>query len=203
MNSYVPAAATLNPPREPSDATKQVIQQFAFLRGAFIGSYAQVEFLLADICVKAWPRPQYQHLRSKFPYQADSRVKAANALFESAGPLSKYLAEVDGLFEKLLRYEEFRDFLAHGLMRVEVEGKNKATIQLRMYRPEKIGLKLGMMTMELRQMADASVEIVKFTHQLVVLFRRIYREQNLEYPPEMRDEAVIAAIRNAFARKPA
>jgi hypothetical protein len=161
---------------------KRIVKQVNLLRGAYIGSYAQVEFLLADICVKAWELPAYKHLRAKFPYRAGSRVKAANALFGCAGPFAEYREEVRGLFDELLRFEEFRDFLAHGLLRIDTK-RNDFSLHFRMYKPEKDGLKIGTIDVPVIDLAHAVKQIVPFTHRFVTLFRRIYLEQKLQPPP--------------------
>ena len=160
----------------------QIVKQVQLLRGAYIGSYAQVEFLLADICVKAWELPAYKHLRAKFPYRADSRVKAAIALFDCSGPLAEYREEVRGVFDELLRFEEFRDFLADGLLRIDVH-RSDFSLHLRMYKPEKDGLKIGTIDVPVIELADAAKQIVAFAHRFVTLFRRVYLEQKLQLPP--------------------
>jgi hypothetical protein len=162
---------------------KKAVEQANLLRGAYIGSYAQVEFLLADICVKAWELPEYKHLRVKFPYKVESRVKAANALFAGDGPLAKYRKEVLGLFDELLRFEAFRDFMAHGLLRIDVQRPN-FHLHLRMYKPEKEGLKIGTINISINDLANAVQQVVSFTHHFVTLLRRVYLEQNLQALPE-------------------
>jgi len=161
---------------------RRIVKQVNLLRGAYIGSYAQVEFLLADICVKAWELPAYKHLRAKFPYRAGSRVTAANAIFDCAGPFAAYCEEVHGLFDELLRFEELRDFLAHGLLRINTR-RSDFSLHLRMYKPEKEGLKIGTIDVPVIELAHAVEQIVPFTQRFVRLFRRIYLEQKLEPTP--------------------
>lgn len=161
--------------------SRKIVSQVQLLRGAYIGSYAQVEFFLADICVKAWELPAYKDLRAKFPYRAESRVKAAMALFDCAGPLAQYREEVHGVFDELLRFEELRDFLAHGLLRIDTK-RSDFSLHLRMYKPGRDGLKIGTMDVPVVELADAAKQIVTFAHRIVTLFRRVYREQKLELP---------------------
>ncbi|HTM74993.1 MAG TPA: hypothetical protein VL198_17335 [Pseudolabrys sp.] len=168
----------MNDPAE----TKRIVEQTQFLRGAYISSYAQVEFFLADICVKAWELPEYKQLRTKFPYKAESRVKAAKALFDCAGPLAQYRDEVRGLFDELLHFEEFRDFLAHGLLRIDTK-RSDFSCHFRMYKPVKNGLKIDTVNVPVTDLAKDVAQIVAFTHRFVTLFRRVYLEQKLELPP--------------------
>jgi hypothetical protein len=162
--------------------TRLIVKQVKLLRGAYIGSFAQVEFLLADICVKAWELPEYKHLRTKFPYRAESRVGAANALFACAGPFAQYREEVHGLFDELLRFEEFRDFMAQGLLRIDSRLED-FSLHLSMYKPEKEGLKIGTIDIPITDLACAVQQIVAFTHSFVTLFRRVYTEQKLQALP--------------------
>ena len=37
-----------------SDESKAIVNHAVYLRGNIITSYAHIEFLLADICLKAW-----------------------------------------------------------------------------------------------------------------------------------------------------
>ena len=53
-----------------------MVEQATFLRGSIITSYAHIEFLLADICLKTWQKAEYAHLAGRFPYKTDSRIKA-------------------------------------------------------------------------------------------------------------------------------
>ena len=179
----------MNDPAE----TRRIVKQANLLRGAYIGSYAQVEFLLADICVKAWELPEYKHLRTKFPYRAESRVRAANALFACAGPFAQYREEVHGLFDELLRIEEFRDFMAHGLLRIDSRRKD-FSLNLRMYRPEKEGLKIGTIDIPITDLAHAVQKIVPFTHRFVTLFRRVYTEQKLQVCQRSSNEVLAARL---------
>jgi len=78
-----------------AEAAKAMVSQATFLRGSIITSYAHIEFLLADICVKLWQKPEYQHLAGAFPYKTDSRIKAVRTLFDAEGPLKTYRSGVD------------------------------------------------------------------------------------------------------------
>src|SRR4051794_3405876 len=55
-----------------------------------IGAYAQIDFLLADICLQFWEWPAYRHLEGQFPVNAAARVEAVTVLFKANGPLTQY-----------------------------------------------------------------------------------------------------------------
>jgi hypothetical protein len=52
---------------EPTERQKALVDEALYLRGCTIASYAQVEFLLADLVVK---------LELRFPYVIDARIKS-------------------------------------------------------------------------------------------------------------------------------
>jgi hypothetical protein len=64
-----------------SDRHKAIVSEVHWLRGVIVSSYAHVEFLLGDLCMKAWYTPPYNHLRGKFPYRLEARIKSARELF--------------------------------------------------------------------------------------------------------------------------
>jgi hypothetical protein len=56
------------------DENKALVDNAIYLRGHIITSYAHIEFLLADICLKAWQLEEYAHFAGAFPYKTDSRI---------------------------------------------------------------------------------------------------------------------------------
>jgi hypothetical protein len=60
----------------PTEQQKLLVDEALYLRGRIVASYAQVEFLLADISVK---------LDLRFPYLIDARIKAVRRIAEREG----------------------------------------------------------------------------------------------------------------------
>jgi hypothetical protein len=58
---------------QPTEQQKSLVDEALYLRGRIVASYAQVEFLLADVSVK---------LDLRFPYLIDSRIKAVRRIAE-------------------------------------------------------------------------------------------------------------------------
>jgi hypothetical protein len=46
-----------------SDRHKAIVSEVHLLRGVIVSSYAHVEFLLGDLCMKAWRTTTFSHLR--------------------------------------------------------------------------------------------------------------------------------------------
>ena len=61
-----------------------LLDRAAYLRGPYLTSYAQCEFLLADLSVK---------VDNRFRYALDRRINAAKAMAEGSGPLNAYADE--------------------------------------------------------------------------------------------------------------
>jgi hypothetical protein len=55
-------------------ALKALVVEAMELRGTFVSCYAHVEFLLADICMKCWPRAEYSDFK---PLPGTRRVQLA------------------------------------------------------------------------------------------------------------------------------
>ena len=78
-----------------SPELQQIANQAYFLRGKAIGAYAQIEFVLADMCLQFWEWPAYRHLKVQFPINAAARVEAVTVLFKANGPLAKYWKDLE------------------------------------------------------------------------------------------------------------
>lgn len=61
---------------EPNDLQKALVDEALYLRGRIVASYAQVEFLLADLVVK---------LDLRFRYRIDDRIKAVKHIADRYG----------------------------------------------------------------------------------------------------------------------
>jgi hypothetical protein len=160
---------------EPTEQQKSLVDESFYLRGRIIGSYAQVEYLLADISVK---------LDLRFPYLIDARIKAARRIAEREG-YQIYKDELDGVCDELLRYDEIRHFLAHGFLSLTTDKKGNHQFEFLRYQRDGEGkfTRLAAKTTieRLRQAAD---DIGQYVSQVIRLFEKIYREQKLEPKPE-------------------
>jgi hypothetical protein len=74
---------------KPSAEVKEAVRDAARIRGEIITSFAQIEFVLADIVVKCASRAEYKNLVARFPYKVESRTGAVKALVKAPGPASK------------------------------------------------------------------------------------------------------------------
>jgi hypothetical protein len=168
------------PMRDATDpAHKAIVAEAYMIRGMIVGTYAHIEFLLADVCMKAWPLPEYAHLRAPLPYKLETRIKAAEALFSSPGRLNAYYSDVGNLFSRLLKYEELRHFMAHGLLIVDPNPSPPA-IQFQLWRATKSGAEIGTINTDVDQMRETANELALYSNTLIRIFHRVYIEQELE-----------------------
>jgi hypothetical protein len=165
-----------------SDEVKAIVNDAHYTRGTIIASYAHIEFLLADLCLKAWKMPEYAHLAGPFPYKIDSRIKAVGKLFGADGPLKSYRAGVQPALDELLELEDLRHFVAHGLMIVTpTPPPAGATVQYRLYRTTKDGVEIAFHDAPASELEDVAVKISGSLNQMLVSFNRIYDDLGLEF----------------------
>jgi hypothetical protein len=155
----------------PEDWQKSLIQEMTYIRGRIITSYAQVEFLLADIAVK---------LELKFPYPIDKRIKAVKRIAEREG-YEAYKAELEQVCDDLLIYNELRTFMAHGFVSLITDPAGNHLYELLMYERRGEGV-FGLMRAQTTRpkLQDAAEDITKYVSAVVKLFERIYLEKKLE-----------------------
>jgi hypothetical protein len=164
-----------------SDEVKALVNHAVYLRGNIITSYAHIEFLLADLCLKAWQLGEYAHLAGAFPYKTDSRIKAVGALFECNGPLKPYREGVQPALDKLLSFEERRHFIAHGLMIVTPMPPSDAMLQYRLYRTSKQGTAIAFFETSASDLDPVALEIGTLLNGMLTTFRRIYFDLGFEF----------------------
>lgn len=156
---------------EPSELQKSLVDEMTYLRGRILTSYAQVEFLLADISVK---------LELKFPYLINARIKAVSRIAEREG-YEAYKADLDRVCNELLQYDELRTYMAHGFLTLTTDKKDNHLFELLMYQRESAGaFRLMKAKTTVPQLRDAAEHITGYVQNVVKLFGRIYLEKNLE-----------------------
>jgi hypothetical protein len=163
-----------------SDESKEIVNHAVYLRGNIITSYAHIEFMLADICLKAWQMGQYQHLAGTFPYKTDSRIRTVRTLFEVEGPLKQYREGIQPALDKLLSFEELRHFVAHGLLIVTPMPPDDAMLQYRLYRTTKGGTAIAFFETSASDLGDVALEIGTLLNKMLTTFRRIYFDLGFE-----------------------
>jgi hypothetical protein len=109
-----------------SEFNRKLIDEACSLRGQIIASYSAVEFWLADLSVR---------LNLNFPYRIKDRIKAVKEIAERQG-YEAYRDDLHRVCDELLRYDDLRHFMAHGLMMLLTDNKEYYEFELRRYERE-------------------------------------------------------------------
>jgi hypothetical protein len=163
-----------------SEEDSALVNDAVYLRGNIITSYAHIEFLLADICLKAWQLGEYAHLAGPFPYKIESRIRAVRALLEIDGPLKAYREGIQPALDTLLDFEERRHFIAHGLLIVTPMPPSDAMLEYRLYRTTKQGTAIAFFETSASDLQDVALKIGTLQHEMLMTFERIYSDLGLE-----------------------
>ena len=84
------------------------------LRGWVSNAYAQVEYVLGDILMRAKDMPEYEGVVGRLPHGAPKRVKKVKALLEKEGFFTQHSVRLEALVAAFEEYHEIRNLLAHG-----------------------------------------------------------------------------------------
>lgn len=142
-----------------------------YLRGRYLTSYAQCEFLLADLTVR---------VDNRFRYALERRINAAKIMAESQGKLNRYASERLPLLGQLSNYTERRHWLAHGFLEIIHTKAGDHQLKLRRYDEENKKLRLSVWKFNISSVRDAVSSITIYGSTFVDLCRRIYLEFDLE-----------------------
>jgi len=168
---------------EMNEFQKRLTDEACLLRGKIIAGYSLVEYVLADISVR---------LDLKFPYRIKDRIKAVKQIVHRP-EYQAYRNDFHRVCDELLRYDDLRNFLAHGIMVLETSpDQTTHRFVMQRYKHLKTGkfrrLTLEFSVEDFRRVAD---EMVKYTNDAHAVFHKFYIEQAVETfvhpdtPPEL------------------
>lgn len=95
-------------------AHKEAIERFQTLRGWIVGSYAQIEFMMADTIVRSQSLADYEHLPKTATFNVTKRAKRFRQLLESEGAIGQDRVALLDVLNRWEASEEIRHFLVHG-----------------------------------------------------------------------------------------
>ncbi|MGN6311760.1 MAG: hypothetical protein ACTHNN_19645 [Xanthobacteraceae bacterium] len=155
----------------PPEWIQNLAEEVTYLRGRYLTSYAQCEFLLADLTVR---------VDNRFRYALEKRISATKIMADSQGKLNAYANELLPLLEQLPRYTEKRHWLAHGLLEIAHTKAGDHQLKLRRYVEGNKELTLAVWKFNIGQLRDDVSSITIYGSTFVDLCRRIYLELDLE-----------------------
>jgi hypothetical protein len=160
-----------------------IVEEMIAARGWITNSYAQVEFLLADIIVKCRQFRENEDLNNlQLPFGIDGRVNRIRDLCTRL-PLNAHADNLLPLLDRLMELEDARHFFTHGFMSVHIEkGTGRVGMHLRRYvQPKRHSRETRAEMFVLpEQMSDGKTRWVIFAQTAVETFRRIYEQLGLE-----------------------
>ena len=156
---------------QPEQWVIDLTDRAAYLRGRYLTSFAQCEFLLADLSLK---------VDNRFRYMLEKRVNAAKAMAESNGPLNRYAEEFVPLIEHISDWSERRHWFAHGFITFWMDRKEQHVFEFRRYEERDGRLQLLQWFASIDDMQNAVDAINRYCQAFVELHARIYSDLGLE-----------------------
>lgn len=148
-----------------------ITDRATYLRGRYVTSFAQCDFLLGDLSVRVDKRFRY-HLKKK--------INAAKVMAGSGGALNAYASEFAPLLDSLVARSDVRHWLVHGFMQVMFDKSGNHLLSYRRFLDDAENLTTWQCT--LSHLEDEVASITIFTQNFVTLCQRIYKDLGLEEP---------------------
>ena len=87
-------------------------------RGAFLDKFARLERSLGPVLVVAASMPEYAGVASKLPHLLGQKTATLRKVAETKGPLKTQAANLVPQLDGLSKFEDMRNFMAHGVLEV-------------------------------------------------------------------------------------
>jgi hypothetical protein len=126
------------PPKNGYDAAERAAQT---LRADVINAFAQIERAIGTVLAHAATLPEYKALKPAFPHLLGQKLDRLRKLIREDGPLKSQTSEVAPLVEQLVKFEELRQFMAHGVVEVALKQSGEPIYEFHMMRnlPDGLG----------------------------------------------------------------
>jgi hypothetical protein len=144
------------------------------LRGVALTGYAQVDFHLADLILRASSLDCYKGLLTKRYFRkVDERIKIIQRLASVEGPISPYRNELESSVAHIKEFTALRNLMGHAMARLEVS-PTAHVVHFEMYDTVAKG-KLQLITerMSLDALSHQVDRLVLYTHTMLRLFAQI------------------------------
>lgn len=93
---------------------EEEIDEAQRLRGWFVNSYAQIEYLLGSFIVTSIGMAEYASLGTDLPHRPKGRIERVRSIATIDGPLRNYADFMLYIVNRFEGWEETRNLLAHG-----------------------------------------------------------------------------------------
>jgi hypothetical protein len=157
---------------EINEFEKRLTDEGCLLRGKIIAGYSLVEYVLADISVR---------LDLKFPYRIKDRIKAVKQIVDRP-EYEAYRNDFHRVCDELLRYDDLRNFMAHGIMFLETN-PDQTSHRFVLQRYERLATgKFRRITLEFSvdALRGHANEMLTYLSDAYAVFKKFYKEQAVE-----------------------
>jgi hypothetical protein len=129
------------------------------------------EYVLADISVR---------LDLKFPYRINDRIKAVKQIVNRP-EYEAYRDDFHRVCDNLLRYDDLRNFMAHGMMHLETSPDRSHRFILRRYERLARGkFRHRMLEFSVEDLQEQANELLTYLSSAYAVFQKFYKEQAVE-----------------------
>ncbi len=102
----------------PPEHVLDALEEAQRLRGWIASGYAQIEYLLRDIILKAFAMAAYKNLVVKIPRNADGLIKVVKTIVEASGYFLRHQTEILWILSELELHRDKRNMFAHGYLTI-------------------------------------------------------------------------------------
>ena len=165
---------------QPPEHVRTAIEEAQRLRGWVANGYAQVEYLLGDIIVKALEMPEYGELPKRLPHGAPKRIKRVNKILEVEGFFSKFEDQLKWILEAFEAHHETRNLLAHGFCTIHHTPEEEVGFEFRKWhRDAEHGDVEIVKTFLLINLEYEKTQLIEVSSRSLELSRQIHQELGL------------------------
>jgi hypothetical protein len=147
-----------------STELKTTADRAFLLRGKAIGAYAQIEFQLAEICLRAWQTAAYKHLAGPFPVKVADRIHEMSRLLSSTGPLARHRQRIEPLLSQLMTFDSQRHLFAHAHLLLTYSN-GVPGIHFRIYSSARNNFELQVVNWTLEDMEAATHNVTEYARK--------------------------------------
>jgi hypothetical protein len=149
------------------------------LKGWIANGYAQVEYLLGEIIVRANEMPEYDAIRVRLPHRPEKRIAQVRKIIEAAGFFAQFRDEVEWLIGAFESNQATRHLLLHGFCTAYHTPNDDFGLEFRKWhRDGEVDTEI----IRVFRLSDLEYERVQFTHvaeRALALVRQMHGQLGL------------------------
>jgi hypothetical protein len=160
------------------DADTETMNVAIYWRGLFIQRYSGIEFALTDLLVRARHHPAYNAF-GDLPRHHEGKLKRLEQFIDAEGPIARYAQPLREMLAEFTALESTRHFLAHGIMVISRNAKDRKRLCLSMYRHMAGEVHQGLFQLTVDELIRVTSDLAPTSHGFTALVARIVKEAPL------------------------